>query len=108
MISKLPSATQEDMVQWLTEDMSESELNQIKTWSTDAVSAKVEEHLQELCPNLEALILDYKHLEMKYRSAQWGKNSPGARVLGMILSKFNAYKEGSGPIAGYFTRKICG
>jgi hypothetical protein len=44
---------------------------------------------------------------MKFRSAQWGKKSPGSRVLGMILSKFNAYKEGSGPIAGYFTRKIC-
>ena len=107
MNSKLPSATQDDVVKWLAEEMSESELNQIKTWATDAVSAKVEAHLQELCPNLEAFILDYNHLEMKSRSAQWGKQSPGSRVLGMILSKFNAYKEGSGPIAGYFTRKIC-
>ena len=44
---------------------------------------------------------------MKYRTAQWGKQSPGARVLGMILSKFNVYKEGSGPSAGYYTRKSC-
>ena len=62
VISKLPYATQEYLTEWLTEEMSESELRQITTWSTDAISGKVEAHLQELCPNLEALILDYKHL----------------------------------------------
>ena len=41
---------------------------------------------------------------MKYRSAQWRKLTPDARLFGLILSKFNAYEEGSEPKGEYFTR----
>ena len=58
--------------------------------------------LQKRCPNFEALIQDSKHLEIRYRSSQWGKSSPGSFLFGSILSKFNKHSESNGIHTPYF------
>ena len=86
-----------DVINTFTSELSDRELATIQTLSVDSVSIELEQKLAEVCPNFECLILDYKHIEFRYRSAQWGKRSPGSMLLGTILSKFNTYSDEFGP-----------
>jgi len=86
----------------LVEELSQEEIASIKTFSVDHATHSMEASLDKLCPNFEALIQDSKHLEIRYRGAQWGKSSPGSILLGSILSKFNRYSESNGIHTPYF------
>ena len=59
----------------LQAELSDAEIAAIKTMAVDNASPKLEEAIQSLCPNFQCLILDNKHLEIRYRTAFWGKQS---------------------------------
>ena len=93
-----------DIASCLQSELSQDELDIIETLSVDCVSDAIEVEMLRLCRGFKALILDYKHLEFRYRSAHWGNSSPGSKLLGMILSRFNAHSYNRGPRPDYFTR----
>eukprot|EP00438_Fugacium_kawagutii_P027022 Skav232520 [mRNA] locus=scaffold1096:926666:934699:- [translate_table: standard] len=64
-------------------------LAQVRFLATDSPSPKLFRSLKETCPNLECLSLDPVHLAIVYEYAQWGKRSPGSRILRKVLNKFN-------------------
>ena len=86
----------------LRSELSDDELASIKTFTVDHATEKLDNALRELCPQFECLIQDSKHLEIRYRSAFWGKHSPGGKLLSLILSKFNRYSEMNGATSQYY------
>ena len=77
------------VVQAIEQSLSQEALNQVKYISTDSPSAKLFQDLRAICPNLQCLCLDPVHLAIVYEYAQWGKRSPGSKVLRCLLNKIN-------------------
>ena len=81
------------IVQALDAEFSPRSLQQVKFLSTDCPSSKLFTELKGVCPNLTCLCLDPVHLAIVYEYAQWGKRSPGSKVLRRILNRINQIDE---------------
>ena len=87
MMRPVPSEKTEAVVEALTQEFSEDELNLIRYVATDSPSSKFYSELKAVCPQLLAISLDPIHLAIVYEYAQWHKKTPGSKLLRRVLSK---------------------
>ena len=73
-------------------------LSQVKFLSSDSPSSKLFLAVKTICPNLVRVSLDPVHLAIVYEHAQWGKRSPGSKVLRRLLRKFTQV-DGAGTLS---------
>lgn len=63
-------------------------LSQVKFVSSNCPSGKFVGEVKQACDNLVCVSLDPAHLAIVYEYAQWGKRSPGSKVVRQLLRKF--------------------
>ena len=87
MMQPLQSESAEYIVEALTENFSEAQLQTIRHIGTDSPSEKLANQLKVVCPGLCSLMLDSIYLAIVYEYGFWNKKSTGSKILRRILWK---------------------
>ena len=82
--------TSEDICTAMLENMTHSQLAQVRHLCSDNASPKLLRCLREVCPNLLVLSLDPNHLFFVYESAFYENRTAGSHFLRKIMRKFSA------------------
>eukprot|EP00439_Symbiodinium_sp_Y106_P001741 s10308_g1.t1 len=67
--------------------VTEEQLQSVRYVATDSPSEKLLTQLQNICPTLQALMLDPIHLATVYEYGFWNKKSSESKQLRLILRK---------------------
>ena len=87
MMHPLQSESSEQIVEAMQHTFTEEQLQSVRYVATDSPSEKLLTQLQNICPNLQALMLDPIHLAIVYEYGFWNKKSSGSKQLRRILRK---------------------
>ena len=77
----------EQIVEAMQQNFTAEQLQSVRYVGTDSPSEKLLAQLQNICPNLQALMLDPIHLAIVYEYGFWNKKSSGSKQLRRILHK---------------------
>ena len=83
----LQSESSEQIVGAMQDNFTADQLQSVRYVGTDSPSEKLLTQLQNICPNLQALMLDPIHLALVYEYGFWNKKSSGSKQLRRILHK---------------------
>ena len=81
MMRPVPLEKSVAVVEALTQEFSEDQLNLIRYVATDSPSSKFYSELKAVCPQLLAISLDPIHLAIVCEYAQWHKKTPGPKLI---------------------------
>ena len=87
MMQPLQSESAEHIVEAMTDNFSEAQLQTVRHIGTDSPSEKLANQLKLVCPGLRSLMLDPIHLAIVYEYGFWNKKSTGSKMLRRILRK---------------------
>ena len=87
MMHPLQSESSEQIVGAMQDNFTADQLQSVRYVGTDSPSEKLLTQLQNICPNLQALMLDTIHLAIVYECGFWNKKSSGSKQLRRILHK---------------------